>query len=211
MVGRMMMDFGITVNQLNACLCSIPLFEENITALKLAQSAGAMNFILSDANHHYISTILEHHNISSSFIQFVTNLSHIEDEEAATIASSDAADTQLVSSRLRISPHQPADSPHSCALCPPNLCKGNVLDKWREQYLFHQVVYIGDGGGDFCPALRLCSSDTVLCRQDYPLHKKCVAAKTEQSQHQLAASVVQWLSGNDILASFQDMFKSSSR
>ena len=221
MVGRMMMDFGITLSQLNECLCSIPMFEENITALKLAHSAGAINFILSDANHHYISIILDHHNIASSFKAIETNLSYVEDEPPPPSVAPDQQGEgggRVVLKRLRISPHQPADNPHVCALCPENLCKGNVLDQWREQYSFTKVLYVGDGGGDFCPALRLQAADVVLCRQNYPLHKKCMAAARSQqleshsgselaeSAHHLAADMVQWSSGTDILSFFQDVF-----
>lgn len=237
MVGRMMMDFGVTVSQLNECLCAIPIFEENITALKMAQSAGAMNFILSDANQHYISIILDHHNISSSFMAVETNLSCIEDVSLPSSTSVDEEEEAgggaggMSLKRLRISPHQPAGIPHACALCPHNLCKGNVLDQWRDQHSFAKVVYVGDGGGDFCPALRLKDTDVVLCRLNYPLHKKCcLAAKAKAQsesepesessggsgselsgqsyacQQQIQASVLQWSSGQDILSFFQDIF-----
>jgi pyridoxal phosphate phosphatase PHOSPHO2 len=206
MVSRMMMDFGITVSQLNECLCSIPIFEENITALKLAQSTGAMNFILSDANHHYISVILQHHNISSVFIEIESNFSRIDEECTA-------ADGEQVLARLRISPHQPADSPHLCPLCPRNLCKGNVMAMWRDKYCFEKVVYVGDGGGDFCPVLCLGAEDVVLCRQDYSLHKKCVAAasaatvdKGGEGEQRVRAKVLPWSSGNDILSFFRELF-----
>lgn len=203
MVGRMIKDYGITLSQLNECLCGIPIFKENIAALKLTQAAGAMNFVLSDANHHYISIILEHHNISSLFVAVETNLSCFEEE------LSQAPDgTEKVCSLLRISPHQPADTPHHCPLCPHNLCKGNVLDMWRDQYALEKIVYVGDGGGDFCPALRLSHSDVVLCRSDFPLHKRCSATLAgEQSQHQLSSSVQQWSCGKDILSYFEKVFE----
>jgi pyridoxal phosphate phosphatase PHOSPHO2 len=221
MVGRMMTDFGITINELNDCLCSIPLFEDNITALKLAQSAGAMNFILSDANHHYITVILEHHNIVSSFVEIETNFSHIDgDDDDAATASVDGAQVPPQQQQLRIFPHQPSGNPHSCALCPQNLCKGNVLDKWRDQYSFDKIVYVGDGAGDFCPVVRMDTSDVALCRQDCALLKKCLAAQQEagagvgacalSSDHRVRARVMQWSSGRDVLTYFQEIFHDST-
>lgn len=208
----MMVDCGVTVSQLNDCLCSIPIFEENISALKLAHSAGAMNFILSDANQHYIAVILDHHNIASSFIAIETNFSHIEEtprdvSPSSTSVSSVEEREGEVLKRLRISPHQPIESPHKCTLCPQNLCKGQVFDQWRAQHCFTKVVYVGDGGGDFCPALRLHPADVLLCRKNFPLHKKCSRVTARQSpQSQLQANVVPWSSGKDILSFFQDIF-----
>jgi hypothetical protein len=47
---------------------------------------------------------------------------------------------------------------------------GMVVDELREKYADHRVVYLGDGGGDFCPSLRLecVSSFTLLHRTFRP-------------------------------------------
>lgn len=64
---------------------------------------------------------------------------------------------------------------HTCPLCPPNLCKGRVLDAIRAVHLATsgqpkmQIVYAGDGPGDLCPSLRLTSEDCLLPRHEYPL------------------------------------------
>ena len=191
MIGRMMRDFGITLSQLNECLCSIPIFKENIEALQLACSMEALNFILSDANHHYISIILNHHNLHSMFTDVETNNCNLER------FSSDSA-------LLRVFPHQLDSDPHHCMLCPRNLCKGNVLDRWRNKYMFNKVIYVGDGGGDFCPALRLDTTDVLLCRQGFPLQKKCADAKSSQNI-EVRAKVREWSNGKDILSCFQEL------
>ena len=69
------------------------------------------------------------------------------------------------SGRLCIKPHQPTSLPHNCPNCPPNLCKGAVLEGWLSDVNPARVVYIGDGGGDFCPATRLREGDYLLARK----------------------------------------------
>jgi pyridoxal phosphate phosphatase PHOSPHO2 len=209
----MMVDCGVTVSQLNKCLCNIPIFEENLMALKLAKTAGWQNFILSDANHHYIDVILQHHDINSSFIEIATNGSRVESTESSSSIGGVTVSGEMT--RLRIYPHQSIEAPHSCSLCPQNLCKGNVLDKWREEHSFSKVVYIGDGGGDFCPVVRLKAGDVALCRRNYTLHKMCIAATSEVASdavagHRVEAHVVEWSNGQDILSCFRDVCKTVS-
>lgn len=59
-----------------------------------------------------------------------------------------------------------------------NLCKGAVLDS-----LLHAgaerpspIVYVGDGGGDLCPCLRLRVGDRALARSGFALETKLTAA-----------------------------------
>ena len=42
---------------------------------------------------------------------------------------------------------------------------------------YHQVVYLGDGKGDFCPCSRLGPSDSILARQTYPDGSACALLK----------------------------------
>lgn len=200
----MMVDYGITVSQLNDCLCSIPMFAENVGALKLAHSSGAMNFILSDANHHYISVILDHHKISSLFVEVESNASSFEVQVAEDSRGGGGATSPQLT-RLRISAHQAPDAPHTCTRCPVNLCKGQVLRRWLGHYSFERVVYVGDGSGDFCPVLCLRAADVALCRHGFPLHKLVLAEAKSESR--LAARVMTWSSGGDILASFREIFQ----
>eukprot|EP00246_Nothoceros_aenigmaticus_P000731 TRINITY_DN10960_c0_g1_i1.p1 TRINITY_DN10960_c0_g1~~TRINITY_DN10960_c0_g1_i1.p1 ORF type:complete len:102 (-),score=12.63 TRINITY_DN10960_c0_g1_i1:28-333(-) len=48
------------------------------------------------------------------------------------------------------------------------MCKGMILDSIKSQTT-KQVVYLGDGRGDFCPTLRLSNQDHVLARSGFPL------------------------------------------
>ena len=52
-------------------------------------------------------------------------------------------------------------------------------------------MYVGDGGGDACPCLRLSAGDVVLAREGWELDKRL---KGEQP----AARVVTWATGQDL-------------
>ena len=103
--------------------------------------------------------------------------------------------------------------PHKCSRCPPNLCKGSVMDVWRAEGLLPprvaptteavasgggtsdccgglhhgRVIYVGDGAGDLCPVLNLGPSDVVCVRRSYPLHRELIRraeTTTAEGAHQ---------------------------
>lgn len=201
LVGRMMMKHGVTLTGLNECLATIPVFCEIIEAIELARSKGAELAILSDANEHYIDVILRYHNIHTAFSRIVTNVGRVVVDDPTTGTGSEV---------LRILPYQDLNSPHNCSRCPPNLCKGAVLAQWieslksvspRDDDEKLQLIYIGDGGGDFCPCMRLRVGDVVLCRENWTLHHMI-----QESPDLVRAQVVPWAHGRDILHFFKGTF-----
>jgi len=122
--------------------------------------------IISDANSVFIDNILNHFDCRDCFERIFTNPARYE-----------------ASGALRVNPY--VELPHGCRRCPRNLCKGQVLDDLLKQQQYDQVVYAGDGSGDFCPCTRLKSSDIVLARLHYPnetaptpLLQKCMESET---------------------------------
>jgi len=183
MVNKMMAEEGVTLQAMNECLSKIPIFAENIEAVRLASERGCELAVLSDANTHYIDVILDHNGMLPLFSRIVTNYAKLDE----------------VTGVLCVAPHQPEDSPHSCTNCPPNLCKGGVLTAWRNELPADcRIVYIGDGGGDFCPCTTLREGDVILCRKQWSLHKKIKASEVP-----IAAEVVPWETGVHILETFQ--------
>ncbi|KAK7319907.1 hypothetical protein RJT34_04635 [Clitoria ternatea] len=159
LMDRMMEELhsqGITANDIAHCLKTLPFHPSLISAIKSAHALGCDLRIISDANSFYIDTILEHHGLSGCFSQVNTNPAFVDKQ-----------------GRLRITPfHHPTLSPHACPLCPPNMCKGLVIDQIRDSLPENQrrrFIYIGDGTGDYCPTLKLKEGDFVMPRKDYPL------------------------------------------
>jgi hypothetical protein len=82
--------------------------------------------------------------------------------------------------------------------------------------LFKRILYVGDGGGDYCPATRMQrwdmiwayanflisldvpSCDIICPRIGYPLHKKVMCGPIEVS-----AQSMPWTDGTDVLGSIR--------
>lgn len=190
---KMIAEAGVTLGQLDNALRSIPIFTETIEAVKIAFNAGAKLAILSDANEYFISVILRHLQLETMFTLVATNYGKV-------VSGDNGKKT------LQIIPHQSKAHPHSCSLCPPNLCKGIVLEKWLQELnmdgIVSRVLYIGDGSGDYCPCQHcLGKNDVILCRDGWPLHKMIHSTTTP-----LPARIEPWNSGDDLLAAFKALF-----
>uniref|UniRef100_A0A7I4BDY8 Uncharacterized protein n=1 Tax=Physcomitrium patens TaxID=3218 RepID=A0A7I4BDY8_PHYPA len=161
LMDTMMMELysdGRTLKDIDMCLQMAPMEQEMVTSVKFAAELGCELQIISDANSHFIKVILEKHCLQSYFTKVHTN--------PALVAENGA---------LRVLPSHPENNPpHGCKLCPPNMCKGLILDSVRlgsSENLNKRVIYIGDGGGDYCPSLKLIHGDHILARHGFPLLK----------------------------------------
>nr|XP_043628052.1 thiamine phosphate phosphatase-like protein [Erigeron canadensis] len=169
LMDRMMEEvhsLGKTIDDIVSCLNRVPLHPHVVSAIKSAHARGCDLKVLSDANQFFIETILKNHGIYDCFSDIITNPTFVDKE-----------------GRLRIFPyHGSAVLPHGCDLCPPNLCKGFVLNQFQELNLKdvqkQVIIYIGDGGGDYCPTLKLGEDDHVLPRKNFPLHRLILKSAT---------------------------------
>lgn len=189
-----------TATRIRHALARIPVLDRMLDAVRLAASSpGTVVAIVSDANSVYIESMLAYHALASCVHEVVTNPAAFDGD------------------RLRVQPfHALALPPHGCIDCPANMCKGRILDRLRHDHSdssggFAHVLYVGDGGGDFCPATRLNADDVVFARADdadgrsYGLLKKVHASPERVNAH-----VVPWRSGDDIWRHFQTFFGPSA-
>lgn len=174
-VNLMMTQHGVSLVDIAAALHRIPVFDEVIDILTYCHHQGIDMAIISDANTYYIDEILNHLNIRQYFKYIVTNTAYVKD------------------SLLRIQAYQSSVTPHNCTLCPINLCKGVALDSLLKEYNGCRVAYVGDGGGDFCPALRLTPHDVICCRENWTLHKMI-----QRNNDDVKAMVKPWSSGRQL-------------
>ncbi|KAF8388843.1 hypothetical protein HHK36_025523 [Tetracentron sinense] len=153
---RVLHSQGKTIEDIAECLKRAPLHPRIIPAIKSAHALGCDLRIVSDANLFFIETILKHHGIMGYFSEINTNPSFIDEE-----------------GRLRILPyHDITSSPHECILCPPNMCKGLVIERIQNSASAEEkkrFIYLGDGKGDFCPSLKLGEADFVMPRKNFPV------------------------------------------
>ncbi|XP_039064946.1 inorganic pyrophosphatase 1-like [Hibiscus syriacus] len=145
---------GKTIADIVEVLKRTPIHPWIVPAIKSAYALGCELRVVSDANTFFIDTILEHLGLRECFLEINTNPSFVDDEE-----------------KLRIFPHHDfTKSSHGCSLCPPNMCKGMVIE--RIQALLEgkkRIIYLGDGSGDYCPSLKLGETDYMMPRKNFPV------------------------------------------
>lgn len=124
-------------------------FEEMREVIQRCGESAVDLRVLSDANVHYITTILEAQNLRHLFDRIISNHADFEGE------------------RLRVRPFHG----HECGTCPANLCKGTIMQQWLGEGSYGRVVYVGDGSNDFCACKALPSGSFILARRNYRLHR----------------------------------------
>ncbi|KAI4355528.1 hypothetical protein L6164_004291 [Bauhinia variegata] len=186
LMDRMMKELhtqGKTIEDIVEVLKRTPMHPRIVPAIQAAYSLGCELKIVSDANIFFIETILKHHGIWDCFSEITANPSYVSEE-----------------GRLRIFPyHDYLKSSHGCSLCPPNMCKGIIIERLQSSLLAAEgknkkkVIYIGDGKGDFCPSLKLKESDHVLPRKSFPL-----LDLVTKNSNKIEAEVHGWSDGEEL-------------
>lgn len=87
--------------------------------------------IVSDANQHFVEAVLTANGLDNQFDSIITNRSEIRE------------------GAIRVSPYHQ----HDCPRCPVNLCKQTAIREYLNKQT--RIIYVGDGGNDFCPLLML--------------------------------------------------------
>ncbi|PKI83483.1 hypothetical protein MVES_002417 [Malassezia vespertilionis] len=158
---------GFTREQLEDALRQMPI-------VPLEKATTDTDFLLlSNSNEVYIGVILDHKGLAEPnplFREIVTNPA--------------AWDAQGM---LHLSRRVPPDGPqHSCKVgCSANMCKGDELDAYRKRNAdrgYQRIVYVGDGGNDYCPILRLGPQDVALVRRNRGLAKRILEEGNVQCQ-----------------------------
>ncbi|KAI3766471.1 hypothetical protein L2E82_16531 [Cichorium intybus] len=171
---------GKTIEDIEQVLNRVPIHPRIVPAIKAAYALGCDLRVVSDANTFYIETILKHHGIRECFSEINTNPSFVDDE-----------------GKLRIFPyHDFHKSDHGCNLCPPNMCKGKIIERIQATLTTEgkkRIIYLGDGAGDFCPSTKLLEGDYMMPRKDFPVWKLIC-----ENRHRVKATVCEWSDGEDL-------------
>lgn len=178
---------GTKIQEIEECLKNIPLSHNTISAIKSAYASGCDLRIVSDANTFFIETILKHHEMLHCFSEINTNPSFVTED-----------------GRLKILPyHDFKSSSHGCNLCPPNLCKGLIIERIQSSSPEKRFIYIGDGKNDFCPSLKLTPRDFVMPRKNFQLWDEiCNNPKL------IKARVHEWMNGEELETTLKNLINS---
>jgi len=165
---------GITRQQIMDAAGGVSVDTHTLALIKSLPQSTCKQYILSDANAVYIQSFLSAHDLTALFSErVVTNPAHFSEDGC-----------------LVIRPFTPPSTPHGCPRCPVNLCKGAVLSGWGLA-TSGSILYVGDGGGDYCPAMSMPSTGVVFAREGFPLASKCAANPPR-------AKVVVWSTWKDL-------------
>jgi 2,3-diketo-5-methylthio-1-phosphopentane phosphatase len=224
-------DAAVTMSvleQIYQVVANVPVQEGMLDAVRFAANQPNVELhIVSDANTIFIDKFLDKHDLSSLFAgKVISNYGIVEDEENEenendNVDGDGDGDTghNNIVKRLRVRPYHnfDTDPPHGCELCPPNMCKGNILTNVLHIHdRYDRVVYIGDGEGDFCPCTKLKSPQClVLARKDdvHPARKeyglvKCIDRSRNAPHTLIQAKVQHWSTGHDIHRIFREYLAS---
>ncbi|WVR00130.1 hypothetical protein IAU59_007272 [Kwoniella sp. CBS 9459] len=156
-----------------------PAMKRAVTSLQ-ERNKDTTFLCLSNSNEVYINTILEKHGLTSLFSQIITNPAHWNPS---------SPDHLIIGRRLPAT-----EPPHGCTVgCLANMCKGDELDAYlaanggKDSY--EKIVYVGDGGNDFCPLLRMRQGDLICCRKGFELDERI---KNEGKASGLKVDVKLW-------------------
>ncbi|XP_028790572.1 inorganic pyrophosphatase 2-like [Neltuma alba] len=157
-----------------------PIHPHIVPAIEAAYSLGCDLKIVSDANIFFIKTILKHHGVLDRFSEIIANPSFVDEED-----------------RLRIFPyHDYHKSSHGCNLCPPNMCKGKIIERIQKCVAAEgskKFIYLGDGSGDFCPSLKLKDTDSLMPRKNFAL-----CDLVSKNCNRIKAEVHGWIDGEEL-------------
>lgn len=183
LMDRMMKELheqGKTIEDVVEVLKRIPIHPKIVPAIKEAHALGCDLRVVSDANLFFIETILNHLGLKDYFSEINTNPSFVDEE-----------------GRLRIFPyHDFHKSPHGCSLCPPNMCKGVIIERIQASVAEEgkkKFIYLGDGAGDYCPSLKLGDGDYVMPRKNFPLWELMC-----KNPLLIKAEIHEWIDGEDL-------------
>ncbi|KAK4267339.1 hypothetical protein QN277_024131 [Acacia crassicarpa] len=171
---------GKSMEEIVQVLKRTPMHPHIVPAIEAAYSLGCDLKIVSDANIFFINTILKHHGVRDRFSEIITNPSFIDEQ-----------------GRLRIFPyHDYLQSSHGCNLCPPNMCKGKIIERIQKCIAEEgnkKIIYLGDGSGDFCPSLKLKDTDSLMPRKNFAL-----SDLVSKNSNRVKAEVHDWTDGEEL-------------
>ncbi|CAN8239589.1 unnamed protein product [Cochlearia groenlandica] len=185
-------DQGKTIDEIKQVLRTIPIHPRVVPAIKSAHDLGCELRILSDANMFFIETIVDNLGISELFSEINSNSGLVDEHDT-----------------LRIFPyHDFNKSSHGCShqTCPPNMCKGLVMEKIQESIAKEgkkkKMIYLGDGAGDYCPSLKLNTQDYVMPRKNFP-----VWDLISENQMVVKATIREWTDGESLESVLMEIIK----
>ena len=89
---------------------------------------------------------------------------------------------------------------NQCQICDPNLCKGSLIDQYRNRNCYEKMIFVGDGDNDVCAAMHLDSTDIVFAKIDKTSKKNYKMYDLLKNRYfqQLKTDLLTWTTMNDV-------------
>jgi len=205
-------EFKLNAKSFGLLVSDIPIFKENLEIVNTINKHSNDNgsgtnrfninqYIISNANQVLIDIILKKNDLNGNVFksdQIFTNPGWFD--EKSGILRCQRYHNTIIGDKKVINKHE-------CDICAANLCKGKVLTE--EVLIRHNkpfthdniIIYIGDGGNDFCPSSKLTQNDYVFVRQFSEC--KGLEAKIKVDGDKLKCNVLKWKDGAELLNNFK--------
>lgn len=188
---KLQKDYSFSKDQIENILGNMPYSKILREILEFCTKNDIYVAIVSDANTFFINSFLEGNDMSKYVNEIHTNK------------------IEIIENYMRILPYTPTDKAHGCKRCSANQCKGEILDKLKEKLGSDiRTIYVGDGGNDLCPGLRLLENDGLFARfnQSMPralgLYKKI----KKIGEKNIKAKIVYWENMETVKAKMENIF-----
>lgn len=204
-------EFNLNSKSFGLLLSDIPIFKENLHIVNNINKYSNNNnsgtnrfninqYIISNSNQVLIDIILKKNNLNGNVFkndQIFTNPGWFDIKSG--ILRCDRYHNRIINGKII--------NKHECNICAKNLCKGKILSeeiliRHNKPYTHKNVIiYIGDGGNDFCPSTKLTENDYVFVRQFS--ESKGLEEKLKIDGHKLKCNILKWKNGADLLNNFK--------
>lgn len=181
---RILHSNGYTKAQIQSTIEAMPEVTGLKELIRQLHATDAVDVIIvSDSNGMFIKCWCDYNGITECFKSIFTNPAEFD-----------------ATGLLQIQPFQ---HQAQCTLSSVNLCKGDVLEQFVKRQadahnvIYDKIFYVGDGGNDFCPILRLGMMDFGLARQGFQLQKR-IRSAIDSGDYKIEAKPKFWVDGDEL-------------
>ena len=173
---------GLTLKDINSNLEKLslsPKIPELFDFIRKTKSKYDLLLLSGDIDY-VIKYVLQHHNFLDLFSYIICNKALLQDENKER------------------SIYVPRDQfPHNCDLCISSQCKGLELEKFLKDKNYDKILFVCDGGNDFCPAKKLMKKGDIVFPRDG--HRFLKRIEIENLKDELKCEISPWKTGEDII------------
>ena len=181
-------EIGLNLKDINSNLEKLSLSPKMTELFEyIRQTKSKYDLLLLSGDIDYvIKYVLQYHKFLDLFSYIICNKAEIQDSTSERII------------------YVPRDQfPHDCNLCISSQCKGLELEKFLKDKNYEKILFVCDGGNDFCPATKLMKKgDIVFPREGHRFLKRI---EIENLQNDLKCDISPWKTGEDIINKLKEI------